>query len=336
MGAMTMNQISDFTVQIGGRTLPVIRLDGAGIYVEPVADLVGHDGPARFTLTREGRTWVGDISVRAEGATEGVKLTLSGPPDERRRFVSVLNWYGGRETSFLGHFADTPKQVGSTKGLQRRQVAAAFGLGVLSLTLIAAISEILVQRAVNTTSRVAYVTTPGNELDSVTAGKVVFVKTGGLLEKGEFFAALKTSSGYQKFLEATTSGDVSAPAAGPNDYVRKGMPVVRVSDEGAVPHVVAFVRFSDAVAALNSPQAQIEFPRSDRSLSVPRGWMSYVNSARVMTDDDGKPLAEIKLRLPEGVDVPSDEPVVVKFGRPIDGLNLLPRQWLNTLSALLS
>ena len=47
-------------------------------------------------------------------------------------------------------------------------------------------------------------------------------------------------------------------------------------------------------------------------------------------------LMKIKLRLPEGVDVPSDEPVVVKFGRPIDGLNLLPRQWLNTLSALLS
>lgn len=331
-----MDQTLDFTVQIAGRTLPITRVDGAGMYLEPGSDLVGYDGPACFSLTREGRTWIGDVLIRAERTVEGVKLTLTGPPDERRRFVSVLNWYGGRASSFLGYFSDTPRQIEGRNGSQRRQIAAVIGLGMLSLGLIAAISEILVQRALNTTSRLAYVTIPGNELDSITSGKVVFVKTGGRVEKGEFFAAVKTSHDYPKYLEATTSGDVSAQAIAPNDYVRKGTPVVRVSDEGAVPHVVAFVQFSDAVAALNSPLAQIEFPKSGVALSVRREGMSFVNSTRVMTDDDGKPLAEIKLRLPTGVEVPTDEPVVVKFGHPVGGLKLLPRQWLSTLSSLLS
>ncbi len=331
-----MNQSLDFTVEISGRAVPVTGLNAGGFRVPARDDLFGYSGPARFSLTREGRTWLGELQVQAEREADEVKLVLSGPAEERRRFRSVLSWYAGRTSSFAGQFADLPRVDRAIKGARRRQVAGLVGLGLLSLGLIFAISEILAQRGMSATSRMAYIATPGAELDANTAGQVVFVRQGGLIEKGEFFAALKTSQDYAKFLEADTRGDVSAQAVSASDYVRKGAPVLRLSDGKAVPHVAAFVRLSDAVAALNAAEARVEFPKSGISFSVPVEGRNYVNSTRVMTDDDGKPLAEIRLRLPEGVDVPMDEPVVVKFGRPVRGLALLPRQWLSTLTSLLS
>lgn len=329
-----MNQSSDFTVEVSGRAVPVTGLNASGIRVPYRDDLLGYSGPVRFSLSREGRTWIGELQVRAEREADEVKLVLSGPEEERRRLVSVLNWYAGRASSFVGQFTDLPRVDRALKGARWRQLAGLVGLGLLSLGLIVTISEILTQRGMSATSRVAYIEMPGAELGSNTAGQVVYVKQGGLIEKGEFFAALRTSQDYSKFLEADTGGDVSAQAVFANDYVRKGTPVLRLSDGKAVPHVAAFVRLSDAVAALNAAEARVEFTKSGTSFSVPVEGRNYVNSIRVMTDDDGKPLAEIRLRLPEGVDVPMDEPVVVKFGRPVRGLALLPRQWLSTLTSL--
>ena len=331
-----MNLPADFTLEVSGRAVPVTGLNAKGFLVKPQDGLASYKGPVGISLARDGRSWRGDMHVSAENDGADLILALTGSREERLRFLSVLNWYAGRSPSFAYQFADTVPADREAGRMHPRQVAKLVGLGLLAVGLIATISQVLVQRGTSATSRMAYVSVPGAELDANTAGQVVFVKPSGRLEEGEFFAALRTSRDNPKFLEADTSGNVSANAVSSQDYVRKGTPVVRLADNAAIPYVSAFVTLSDAVPALNAAEAWIEFPKSGMRLAVPVDGRRYVNSTRLMTDEDGKPLAEIRLRLPEGAEVPRGEPVVVRFGGPVRGLMNVPQQWLSALSSLLS
>lgn len=331
-----MNLPADFTLEVSGRSVPVTGLNAKGFLVQPREGLANYKGPVAVSLARDGRTWLGEMHVSAEKDGPDLILALTGSRDERLRFLSVLNWYAGRSPSFASQFADTPPSVREAARTQRRRLAKLVGFGLLAVGLIAAISQVLVQRATSATSRMAYVSVPGAELDANTAGQVVFAKQSGRLEEGEFFASVRTSRDNPKFLEAQTAGNISANAVSPQDYVRKGTPVVRLAENAAIPYVSAFVRLSDAVAAFNAAEAWIEFPRSGKTFAVPVDGRRYVNGTRLMTDEDGKPLAEIRLRLPEGVEVPRDEPVVVRFGGSSWGLMNVPQHWLSALNSLLS
>ncbi|MBB2820009.1 UNVERIFIED_ORG: hypothetical protein GGD59_003272 [Rhizobium esperanzae] len=331
-----MNTSASITVEILGRTVPVLGLSSGGLTVPMVQDIIGYSGVARVVIFRGELAWKGDVSVQAEQAGEKIDLTLTGGREEYRRLLSVLNWYTGRNVFYAEQFADTapPEARDGSGGL--RKGARLAGLGLVALGLIALIFHLSTQRSMSATSQIAYVAVPGKELDSRSAGQVVYVKGAGKVDKGELFAALKTSRDYAKFLEASSSGDISAQAATAQDYVRRGTPVVRLSDKGAKPYVAAFVKLADAVTALKAAEAQIEFPRSGRTFSVPIEARSYVNNTKVFTDEDGKALAEINLKMPDGLDIPVDEPVVVKFQRPVWSPSAVSPRWLKTISSLLS
>ncbi|UWU16997.1 hypothetical protein N2599_29785 (plasmid) [Rhizobium sullae] len=331
-----MNAPADITVEISGRTFPMLDLSSGGLIVPLAQELMGYRGVARVAMVKNEGAWRGDVLVRAERSGNGINLVVAGGRDQYRRLVSVLNWYDGRNPSFADQFADSvpPDVRRVSTGLGGSAKLA--GLGVVALVLIGLIFQLVSQRSVNATSQMAFVAVPGVELDAHTAGQVVYVKDAGKVAKGEFFAALKTSQDYPKFLEASNGGDISAQAVAQQDYVRKGAPVVRLADDGARPYVAAYVRLTDAVTALNAAEAWIEFPKSGRTVSVPIDASNYVNSTKVLTDEDGKALAEIKLRIPDGVDIPVDEPVIVKFQRSVWRPSVMSPQWLKTVFSLLS
>ncbi len=331
-----MNAPADITVEISDRTFLVLGLSSSGLIVPLAQELLGFGGIARVAMIKGGMAWKGDVLVRAEQSGDEINLVLTGGREQYLRLVSALNWHRGRNPSFADRFADRipPNVRSASAGLGRFTKLA--GLGVVALVLIGLIFQLASQRSMSAASQMAYVAVPGAELDSHTAGQVVYVKDAGKVAKGEFFAALKTSQDYTKFLEASNGGEISAQAVAPQDYVRKGTPVVRLSDEGARPYVAAYVKLTDAVIALNAAEARIEFPKSGRTVSVPMDARNYVNSTKVLTDEDGKALAEIILRIPDGVDIPVDEPVVVKFQRSVWSPSVMSPQWLKTVSSLLS
>lgn len=330
-----MNAPASITVEISGRTVPVLGLSPGGLIIPLVQDMIGFSDVVRVTMSKGELTWKGEVSVQGERSGENIDLILTGGREQYRRLVSVLNWYAGRNASYAEQFADRPPEAKHASG-GVGPLASLAVLGLVALVLIALIFQLSAQRSMGATSQIAYVAVPGKELDSHTAGQVVYVKGAGKVEKGELFAAVRTSRDYAKFLEASSGGDISAQAATLQDYVRKGTPVVRLSDTGAKPYVAAFVKLTDAVTALKAAQAQIDFPRSGQTLSVPIERQSYVNSTKVFTDEDGKTLAEIKIKLPDGVDIPFDEPVVVRFQRPVWSPSATLPRWLKTISSLLS
>ncbi|APO79613.1 hypothetical protein AM571_PC01883 (plasmid) [Rhizobium etli 8C-3] len=331
-----MNAPADITVEIFDRTFLVLGLSPGGLIVPLAQELLGFGGIARVAVVKGELAWKGEVLVRAEQSGDEMNLALTGGREQYQRLVSALNWYRGRNPSFADQFADTipPDVHNASAGLSR--FAKLAGLGVVALVLIGLIFQLTSQRSTSAASQMAYVAVPGAELDSHTAGEVVYVKDAGKVAKGEFFAALKTSQDYTKFLEASNGGEISAQAVAPRDYVRKGTPVVRLSDEGASRYVAAYVKLTDVVTALNAAEARIEFPKSGRTVSVPIDARNYVNSAKVLTDEDGKALAEINLRLPDGVDIPVDEPVIVKFQRSVWSPSVMLPQWLKTVTSLLS
>ncbi|EUB99779.1 hypothetical protein PMI07_006060 [Rhizobium sp. CF080] len=331
-----MNASADITVEISGRMFLVLGLSTSGLIVPLAQELLGYGGIARVAIVKGGMAWKGDVLVRAEQSGDEINLVLTGGREQYSRLVSVLGWYKGRNPSFAHQFADSvpPDVRRAFTGLGGSAKLA--GLGVVALVLIGLIFQLMSQRSMSAVSQMAYVAVPGAELDSHTAGQVVYVKDAGKVAKGEFFAALKTSQEYTKFLEASNGGEISAHAVASQDYVRKGTPIVRLSDKGARPYVAAYVKLSDVVTALNAAEARIEFPQSGRIVLVPIDARNYVNSTKVFTDEDGKALAEIKLRISDGVDVPVDEPVIVKFQRPVWSPSVMSPQWLKTVSSLLS
>ncbi|MBB4193056.1 hypothetical protein GGE45_001641 [Rhizobium aethiopicum] len=331
-----MNASADITVEISGRTFSVLGLSSGGLIVPLAQELLGYSGTARVATAKGEMAWKGDVLVRAEQHGDKINLLLTGEREQYRRLVSVLGWYAGRNFSYADQFADRvpPDARSATTGLAG--YARLAGFGIVSLVLIGLIFQLTSQRSMGAVSQVAYVAVPGKELGSHTAGQVVYVRDGGKVAKGEFFAALKTSRDFTKFLEASSVGEISAQAVSPQDYVRKGTPVVRLSDKDARPYVAAFVKLSDAVTALNAAEARIEFPQSGRVVSVPIDARDYVNSTRVLTDEDGKPLAEINLGIPDGLSVPVDEPVIVKFRRAVWTSPVISPRWLKSVSSLLS
>ncbi|MBB3395001.1 MULTISPECIES: hypothetical protein [unclassified Rhizobium] len=331
-----MNASADITVEISGRTFLVLGPSSSGLIVPLAQELLGYSGIARVAMVKGEMAWKGDVLVRAEQSGDETNLVVTGGREQYSRLVNVLGWYKGRNPSFADQFADRvpPEVRPASRGFSG--FAELAGLGVVALVLIGLIFQLMSQRSMSAVSQVAYVAVPGTELDSHTAGQVVYVKDAGQVAKGEFFAALKTSRDYTKFLEASNGGEISAQAAAPQDYVRKGTPVVRLSDRGARPYVAAYVKLTDAVTALNAAEARIEFPKSGRIVSVPIDARNYVNSTKVFTDEDGKALAEINLGIPDGFDVPVDEPVIVKFQRPVWRPPVISLRWLTTVSSLLS
>lgn len=331
-----MSAPKEMTVEVSGHTLPVLGLSSNGLIVPVVPELIGNSLVARITASKGNQVWKGDILVRMKLAGSDGTLVLTGGREKYHRLLSVLKWHTGRTTSFADQFADSAP-------IDEHQSSAGFahgaqlaGLGLVALCLILLIFQLATQRSTSAFSQIAFVAVPGQELDAHTAGQIVYVKGTGRIEKGEFYAALRTSQGFPKFLEASRSGEVSAQAADPQDYVRKATPVVRLSSPDAKPYVTAFVKPADVVKALNAAEATVEFRKSGRTFSVPVDETNYVNSTPVFTDADGKALAEIKLRIPEGVDVPVDEPALVEFRSSVWGIPPMPFRWLTDLSTLLS
>jgi hypothetical protein len=322
-----MNLPSDFSMTISGITVRIDNLTKRGFRVPYSDTWENYQGRAEFTVVHNGQTWTGVFQVKTEKQDNDLEVILLGAKEERQRLISVLNWHHGRVPSFASQFADTLSSRSSTAPVSSVGTMRLPSLGLIAIVLICAISEITLRRTNNVTSKVAYVAFPGAELDSTTAGQLMYVKQQGLIEKSEFFAAVQTSRNHAKFLEADTKGAVSAEAASTADYVRKGMPIVRLSEEGAVPYVVAFVRLTEAVTALHAVEAQVTFSVSKNEISIPVADRTYANKTSLITDDDGKPLAEINLKLPEGVSVPADEALVVEFGPSGTGLAAIIQRW---------
>jgi hypothetical protein len=299
-------------------------------------DLTGYSGVAHLAAFKAGLAWKGDILVRLEQFGNQANLVVAGGHEQYRRVASVLGWSRGLTKSFAEQFADKAIADDRPASGGFAYIAKLAGLGLVALGLIVSIFQLTSQRSMNATSQMAFVAVPGMELDSHTAGQLVYVKDPGKIDKGEFFAALRTSQDFAKFLEASQGGQISAQAVMPQDYVRKGTPVVRLSSKDAKPYVAAFVKLEDAVTALGAAEAQIEFPSSGRHISVPVDPTSYVNSTQVFTDEGGKALAQINLRIPDGMHLPADEPVIVRFQKPVWSSSMTSPQWLKTISWRLS
>ncbi|PDT80347.1 hypothetical protein [Sinorhizobium sp. BJ1] len=305
-----------------------------GVLVPAFPDILGYAGAARIVALKNGATWQGEVQVKVELRENDANVILTGPLDEKRRVLSIVNWYVGRSHSFADAFGDTGEAVRlATGGLGNTAKAAA--LAVVAVSLILLISYLTFQRSFSTVSQMAFVATPGAELDARTAGKLEYAKTDGPVQKGEFYAALRTPQGFAKFLEANQEGTISANAVGAEDYVRKGQPILRLSSTSSKRFVAVFVEFDDAVKALQSATARVEFVKSGKVLNLSVNPGNYANAPRVFTDENGKALAQINLSIPEDTEVPLGEPLIVKFQRPLWRSGEMSALLLKTLSLVL-
>lgn len=329
-----MSASTSITVDIGGRELPVLGASAQGVLVPAVPDILGYAGTARIVAFKNGAAWQGEVQVKVELRENDANVILTGPLDEKRRVLSVLNWYVGRSHSFADAFGDTVHAVRLAAGGPGNTAKTA-ALAVVAVSLILLIFYLTFQRSFSAVSQMAFVAMPGAELDARTAGKLEYAKTDGTVQKGEFYAALRTPQGFAKFLEANHEGTISANAVGAEDYVRKGQPILRLSSNSSKPFVAVFVELDDAVIALQSATAKVEFVKSGRVLNLPVTPGNYANAPRVFTDDNGKALAQINLSIPEDTEVPLGEPLIVKFQRPLWSSGELSVLLLKTLSLVL-
>lgn len=303
------------TLFVRDKELQLRGVTGGAIVASHDAELIGYEGPAAVEVKDENFNWHGEFQTRVSQGDDCLYFTFTGPDDELHRVASVLKWQLGAQQNYADGFKDHVEH----KRISRPHLRSAFrllALGAMASVLVLAIHAINIQKSSSIDATLAYVAFPGTELQTTTSGRLAYIADGDEISTGQFYAAFKTPAGYNKFLEAVSSGVITSASTGLNDFFRKGETLVRLSAADARPFLSAYVQLDEVVFALSAPDIEVTFASSGKKITLPGAQGEYANDPQLVSDESGNLLSEITISIPEELEIPAGEPVDISFKRP--------------------
>lgn len=302
-------------LEIRGADYALDHIAGNQFRIAFAKGISGYRGKAGIKVMNSGVIWRGSTFVTIEDSEpDQLKVTCEGTATEQRQLKSVMNWACGRSSFYAEDFDDeVAKPARYALTLSLGSFVRTLALGCLAAALVVLIAFVVTQKKASFQAELAFVGFPSTDLKATTAGEVIFVRQDGAVERGELFASLKTPAGFAKFIESTRQGAIASVATKPGTFVHKGATLMRLADENARPYIAAFVRQDQLKQALNAKTIHVTFTQSHQSLQFSGEDGFYPRNRRLISNETGSILAEIEFSVPEGIDVPTGEPLTVEF-----------------------
>lgn len=314
-----MKTQSKVFVEIAGEKFAVSRFLARTFYATGLIGINGTTSNTTFLIARGSASTQISVPVEVRHVGGTTEFVIAEQGGHLKSVTSFLRWSHGLE-GFFSNLTPDALETPAPTGLQKYKYmsSALYGLAVAALFLL------LIEQGSRRTAidaEFAYVTVPGLALDVNTSGLVEYLKPGGSLRQGEFFAALRSSKGNPIFIEASKAGEIRDASQPRGAVVKRGQGLLVLVEGERIPYAAIFVKPSRAIAAIQGGLAKIKFADSGDVYETKLNAKNVVLREKRLITADGILLTEIDVPLPEKYESQIGQPLTVSFNSPTSGLH---------------